>query len=315
MYSAFHSIFRKLPPNWRSRLKSALGADGHGQSVFDRLTARKDATGKKRLDNALESLLSTVGSDAPQLIYGKTCIDFGAGYVPTDGVAMWLLGARVVYGVDYNRIAKPREIARAVRAADFDRVETQLRHHQAGTDWPERLKALQQWASRDDGGFPPGYAYVAPVDVIASPSRLPKFDILVSTSVLEHIPPSRIVAILTAIKSRENDLAKQFHRVDLRDHRDFENDPYGFLDPERKFDAERDADSRGNGMILSDWEELLVDNPEWALVVSEFQSGRPDLFPLAKRAGLLLADWLILRSALKPDRANLTSETNDCDSA
>ena len=168
--------------------------------------------------------------------------------MPTDGVGLWLLGAHEVHGVDYNDIAKPREIARAVRAADTGRVESQLHALRLDPGWSDRLDELRRWARRGGHGFPPGYTYVAPADVIASPSLLPNFDVLVSTSVLEHIPPSRMIALLDALTSRENDDATQIHRVDLRDHRDFDNDPYGFLDPSRKFDAEVDADSRGNGM-------------------------------------------------------------------
>src|ERR1700755_1284990 len=232
-----HSLFQRLPPAWRTELKRILGSQGHGQSGFDWLTARKDATGKKRLDRALEGVISTVGPGTAAHIGGEVCVDVGAGYVPTDGVGLWLLGAREVHGIDYNDIAKPREIARAVKAADTGRVASQLQALHLDPGWSDRLDELRHWATSGGHGFPPGYTYLAPADVIASPSLLPNFDVLVSTSVLEHIPPSRMIALLDALTSRENDDATQIHRVDLRDHRDFDNDPYGFLDPSMKFDA------------------------------------------------------------------------------
>jgi hypothetical protein len=116
---------------------------------------------------------------------------------------------------------------------------------------------------------------------------------------LEHIPPSLIAALLDALKSRQNAHAIQIHRVDLRDHRDFDNDPYGFLDPSRQFDAESDADSRGNGMTLSDWTMLLAEHPHWGLRVGEFTDGRPHLMPstVPVSAQRVVADSLVLRSA------------------
>lgn len=305
MYAAMHSAYRRLPPSWRTGLKRILDTQGHGQSNFDWLTARKDATGKKRLDRVLEGLIGMLGPDTARHIAGKVCIDFGAGYVPTDGVVLWLLGAREVHGVDYNYIAKPTEIARAVRAADASRVETQLQALQIDPGWSDRLDRLRSWAKEGGHGFPPGYAYVAPADVIASPALLPTYDVLVSTSVLEHIPPSRMAALLDALKSRENIHATQIHRVDLRDHRDFDNDPYGFLDPSRQFDAEVDADCRGNGMTVRDWEALLASHPDWGLAVSCYEDGRPHLMPAAASvpSGHVVADCLVLRSVMAESTA------------
>jgi hypothetical protein len=298
VYGATHSLFRRLPPAWRTELKKVLGSQGHGESRIDWLTARKDATGKKRLDRALEGLVRTLGPDTARQVRDKVCIDFGAGYVPTDGVALWLLGASEVHGVDYNHIAKPREMARAVTAADPGRLESQLQALGIDRGWSDRLAAVRRWASGRIHGFPPGYSYVAPLDVIASPALLPNFDVLVSTSVLEHIRPSLMIMMLNALKSRENDRAMQIHRVDLRDHRDFDNDPYGFLDPTGQFDAEAEADSRGNGMTLADWAGLLSTHPEWGLTVGKSEAGRPLLVPAAvtlpdKQA---VADCVVLQS-------------------
>jgi len=304
VYGTLHSAFRRLPPSWRTGLKRTLGTRGHGQSNFDWLTARKDATGKKRLDRALDGIIRTLGLDTARQIAGKVCLDFGAGYVPTDGVALWLLGASEVHGIDYNNIARPSEIALAVRAADAGRIEDQLHALKIDAGWSDRLDMLRQWALVSDRGFPPGYSYVAPVDAIASPLLLKTFDVLVSTSVLEHIPPSLIAALLDALKSRENEGATQVHCVDLRDHRDFDNAPYDFLDPSKPFDAEADADSRGNGMTLRDWEALLANHPEWNLAVSGYEAGRPHLMPATVPVSTrrVVADSVVLRSvpAAKP---------------
>ena len=301
MYRTIHSLYRKLPPAWRTALKRNLNTDGHGRGRFDWLTAGKDAVGKKRLDHALEGLIETIGSDTARGLAGKVCVDFGAGYVPSDGVALWVMGASSVYGVDYNDIAMPREIARAVRRADGERVISLLESLQLDSDWQGRLDVLQGWARDHRGGFPPGYTYVAPADVIASPELLPNFDILVSTSVLEHIQPSRMSDLLDSLSSRQRPGAMQFHRVDLRDHRDFENNPYGFLDPSCPFDAENEADARGNGMTLVDWEDFLEAHQVWGLCVTDYQPGRRQLVPPGVSPARLrsLADSLVLQTGRK----------------
>lgn len=297
MYTSLHSIYRRLPPSWRTGLKRTLGSDGHGRSNLDWLTARKDATGKKRLDRALDGIINTLGSEAARQVTGKVCIDFGAGYVPTDGVALWLLGAKAVHGIDFNDIAKPREIARAVQAADLSHVRSQLQDLGTVDGWTDRLDRLTCWARAGGDGLPPGYNYVAPVDVTASPDHLPTFDLLVSTSVLEHVPPSLMVALLDTLKSRENERASQYHRVDLRDHRDFQNAPYAFLDATTPFDPETEADARGNGMTLADWELLLTDHPGWGLAVKGYEMGRPHLMPRVSDANAhIVADSLVLRT-------------------
>jgi hypothetical protein len=106
-----------------------------------------------------------------------------------------------------------------------------------------------------------------------------------------------MVALLDTLRSRENEHAAQFHRVDLRDHRDFENAPYGFLDSSEPFDAETEADTRGNGMTLADWEVLLADHPGWGLAVSGYEMGRPHLMPRASNAtARIVVDSLVLRT-------------------
>lgn len=298
VYGAAHSLFRRLPPFWRTGLKRLLRSQGHGQSSIDWVTAAKDAGGKKRLDQALERLIVTIGPETASQIAGKVCIDFGAGYVPTDGLVLWLLGACEVHGVDYNDIAKPRHIARAVTAAETDRIHTQLQSLNLDAGWSDRLDVLRHWAEVGSHSFPPGYNYIAPADVITSPLLLPNFDVLISTSVLEHIRPSLLIALMDVLRSRENARAIQIHCVDLRDHRDFDKAPYGFLDPSRKFDPEADADSRGNGMTLRDWEALLSAHSEWGLAVSSFEAGRPHLMPASAPVPRtdVVADSVVLRS-------------------
>lgn len=296
MYATLHSVFRKLPPTWRAELKRLAGTEGHGHSTFDWLSARKDALGKKRLDRALTGVVDNLGTARVATLRDAVCVDFGAGYVPTDGVAMWVLGAREVHGIDYNKIAKSKEIARAVLSADFLAVEARLETLKLDTDWRDRLTKVKAWAENRPTPFPPGYNYIAPADVIAQPSLVPSFDVLLSTSVLEHIRPSLMTPLLDALKAREKLNAAQFHQVDLRDHRDFTNAPYGFFDESEAYDPESDADVRGNGMSLRDWEALLTSHPEWNIGIARYQPGRPHLMPASPVADSshIVADTVLL---------------------
>ena len=110
--------------------RGSLGTQGHGQSGFDWLTARKDATGKKRLDRALEGLHWNAGPRDRRTGRGQSLHRLWC-RVRANGWSRVVASRRSeVHGVDYNNIAKPREIARAVRAADFGRVEVSCRHSQ-----------------------------------------------------------------------------------------------------------------------------------------------------------------------------------------
>jgi hypothetical protein len=271
---------------------------------LDPLSARKDALGKKRLDQSLRQLVDVLGAaGARDDLSGRACIDFGAGYVPMDAVSMWLLGADSVVAVDYNHIANFRAMRLGVAKAELSDVRDLLRDVAPDCDWATRLQVLQEAAAgRHDMSFDKiPFRYIAPLDVIADPQGLPTFDFLWSTSVLEHIVPSKLIPLLAALNGRAAPGAVQVHRVDLRDHRDFDGAPYGFLDPKLPFDPEAVADVRGNAMTWQAWESMLGDHPELGLHVAAADEGRPSLVPRHPDTGLPLfsrvAEYLTVASA------------------
>jgi hypothetical protein len=282
-----HQLFSKLPPSARETLKRALRSNGHSRSVMDPLTARKDALGKKRLDRSLRQLIEVLGVDGAQLLSGRACVDFGAGYVPMDAVSMWLLGAHSVIAVDYNDIASLRAMCLGLARADFSITRDLLRDVAPSCNWKARLQILEGiGASRCDMSFDNiPFRYIAPLDVIADPEGLPAFDFVWSTSVLEHIAPSKLISVLGALNGRAAPGAVHVHRVDLRDHRDFDRAPYGFLDPNLRFDPESQADVRGNAMTLEAWELELANHPELGLRVAAADQGRPSLVPIDPNTG------------------------------
>ncbi len=283
-----HELFIRLPAPVREELKRALRANGHSRSVMDPLTARKDALGKKRLDRSLRHLLDVLGAGGARCLRNATCIEFGAGYVPMDSLSMWLLGADSVIAVDYNDIASFRAMRLGLARADFSAVRNLLSAAAASPGWDVRLQVLMgigatpfRASSFDDIPF----RYIAPLDVIANPEKLPGFDFVWSTSVLEHIGPTKLFSVLGALNGRANLDAVHVHRVDLRDHRDFVQAPYAFLDPCVPFDPESQADARGNGMTLDAWESELAKYPELGLRVADVEPGRPWLVPVDPRTG------------------------------
>lgn len=281
-----HQFYSRLPPRIRAKGKEFLGASGHSRGVLDAMKARKDAQGRKRLDNTLLSVTECLGRSYLDELAGATVVDFGAGYVPMDGIAMWLLGAERVVAVDYNEIADFRAVARGVRKADLARAREILEHLSPDVDWPSRLVTLVEAARRDAVADVVPIEYLAPLDVTSTPEALPRFDLLWSLSVLEHVPPSRIVALLAVLSSRARESGVQLHRVDLCDHHDFDHDPYRFLAADANFDAEHEADVRGNGMTSGDWATVLSAHPHLELTVVDRVPGRPHLLPDAVRAGV-----------------------------
>lgn len=288
-----HEMYRSLPASVRAFLRRYLGAVGHSRSILDGLRAKKVAAGKKRLDRSLGHFVEVVGVQFARNLVDKDCIDFGAGYVPTDSVSMWLLGAKSVTAVDYNAIASFGYLLMAIRSADFRQVERVLGGVEPGYDWRKRLAELRRAASRgsvDQLLQVVPLKYIAPLDVISDPEEMPKYDVLWSTSVLEHISPSALPLLLKEVTRRGRAGAVQIHRIDLRDHLDPVSAPYGFLDPSSGFDAEAQADERGNAMNVAAWESFLERAPDLGLRVSAVTEGRVELLPRDPRSGEPLLD-------------------------
>lgn len=292
-----HALFRRLPTSVRHRFRRILGAAGHGRSILDVLRARENASGKKRLDRSLRHIVDVLGESGVRCVVDRDCLDFGAGYVPSDGVALWLLGARSVTAVDYNSIASFGYLRAAIRDADVAAIENLMSVNRAVHDWRARLRALHRAAVHDSSspqldGVP--FRYISPLDAISKPEQLPEYDLLWSTSVLEHIRPSQILPLLRSLKVRGREGSIQLHRVDLRDHRDAEGAPYGFLDRRKHFDPENEADERGNAMNIEAWEALLESDPELKLRIRDVSGGRPHLLPMYSGRAVLqrVADFI-----------------------
>ncbi len=255
--TALRRIYELFPPRMRERIKLVLGAHGHGRSGLDGLKARDHARGKKRLDRVALALASTMRDAGVTSLRGLSCLEFGAGYVPSEVLVFHLLGARRVMATDYNAIAQLPQLAVAARAANRADTLAILAPFADGVDIEQRLDEILKG---DTKNF---IAYAAPHDMSTAPI-LPAFDFIHSVSVFEHLPVPRVPPILDNLARSLAAGGRMISEIDLRDHRDLDNAPLAFLAPGNDYDPVRDADLRGNRLMRGEWLALFGAQPDLA---------------------------------------------------
>lgn len=98
-----------------------------------------------------------------------------------------------------------------------------------------------------------GITYLAPLDLLDYNSKL--VDFVISYTVLEHVPPKKIIPLLEkSIELLKSD-GHFCHFIDLEDHKDATNKPFEFL--ENKDWSDSDCFSRGNRLRLNDWTKIF----------------------------------------------------------
>jgi hypothetical protein len=249
-----YEMYKILPPTMRLQLKKLLHASGHSASMVDRLKAKRDALGKRRLDRAFDHMVSTIART--ECAFGRYSrgLDFGSGYVLTDAVSLWLLGAQQVVALDLNAIAKRNALELAISSTSLNavaRIAGRLPQPSQGIA-VERARQLFSGRAIDDIPI----TYAAPVDILAA-HNLGRFDRIWSSSVLEHVPPSLLPRMMSKLHELLAPGGSGCHFIDLRDHLDF-NQPFRFRTNPDGYVAERDADARGNGLNVAEWHALLA---------------------------------------------------------
>lgn len=278
-----YKIYRRLSPQARHNLKRWVGGLGHGTSVLDSLKANKDALGKRRLDEAFCHFLKIYSRLQNKSLSGLRCIDFGAGYVIADSLVMWLLGADRVETLDYNPIANPHALRKAVLAVDEERLFSCAQDYGFinMVELKQRLDRLMSMANAANLALDVlGIHYRAPFDATdpAQIERLQPADLIWSTSVLEHIHPQYLKPILHNLTMVLSPWGAMVHLVDARDHLDLDNAPFGFFDMDTDYVPDRDFDARGNRLVLSDWTRIVKSTVASGMVVSldgQFKVVRP----------------------------------------
>jgi len=270
-------IYEALPPGAKSALKKMLGAQGHGESAFDRLKATNLANGKKRLDIAAQQFSERLHYSGISSLQSAVCLELGAGYVLSEPLLFHLLGCERAYATDYNAIASARATYQSIRNTTPDAVAAALSSLTVPSDFDLRLNNLFNISKAE---FPEflrrTVTYRAPYDG-ATEEPISRFDFIHSVSVLEHIPKAVVPPLLANFASQLADLGVWINHIDLKDHRDMKKDPFAFLASDTDW-CEKDTDGRGNRLRKSDWLTAFSVLPLDTKCVFE-RKERPDTLP------------------------------------
>jgi SAM-dependent methyltransferase len=269
--------FRVLPPHWRERLKRAVGALGHQPSWAQRLRAQQLAEGAKRLDRWAPNLASMLQAAGVQSLDGCACLEFGSGHLLTEPLLHHLLGARRAVAVDYFPILEESLVRSVCTDVDEDALVTALQPFAPADRIRTRYRAL---VAREDwslaGLAELGISYVAPYDAAKEPLEREAFDLIASTSVLEHVPAAQAPAILANLVAMLRPGGVMVHAIHLEDHRDFHNAPLAFLAEDTDW-SDADADRRGNRLRRSDWMGMVKDLNGTEVVAADARMAATDL--------------------------------------
>jgi SAM-dependent methyltransferase len=150
-----------------------------------------------------------------------TVLEVGTGWRLNVPLALWLLGAQRVITVDlqhYLRLALVRKDLAALRAAP-ERFRSLFGQYAASDRFSRRLDQLL--AFRGAGADLlrlTGIEYLAPADAARLPLPDHSIDVHVSFTVLEHIPPDTLVAILQEGRRVLRPHGLLVHCIDFSDH-------------------------------------------------------------------------------------------------
>lgn len=251
------SVYHTLPAPLRHRLRKLFPAQGKAARWFDTLAARRDARCHKALGRSLAHTLRLLGIGGIGSLRGMTTLDFGGGRVPTDAVAHWLLGADVAYVLDRAAIADFSALRLAVMHDDAKTLVRQVPEPMRA-EFCTRLRALRRldvWTPESFAHF--GIHYVAPFDALHDMPPV-MFDLITSTSVLEHVAADDLGRMLAAFSAALAEHGTMIHEIHLEDHLAPGGDPFNFLRCGTTYRNGIDHDTRGNRVLRRDWRECFA---------------------------------------------------------
>jgi len=154
-------------------------------------------------------------------LVGGTVLELGTGWRLNVPLGLWLLGAQRVVTVDihrYLRLALVRNDLAALRAAP-ERFATLFGHHAASSRFCHRFDQLLAFRGTSAALMRlTGIEYLAPADAARLPLADQSVDAYVSFTVLEHIPPDTLIAILRESQRVLRPHGRLVHCIDFTDH-------------------------------------------------------------------------------------------------
>lgn len=152
---------------------------------------------------------------------GARCVEVGTGHMPIAPVGFWLAGASEVVTVDLHCRLDLSLTSRMLHrmAADRERVVDLYRGLLEPDDLRDRLATIGRNAGRPLELFERlGIRYVAPGDAAALPHADGTVDVHFSMTVLEHIEPRALAAVLREARRVLAPGGLAVHFVDPSDH-------------------------------------------------------------------------------------------------
>lgn len=249
-----HSLFRLLPPLLRESIKSLFSASGHRKSVLDKLRAISHAAGKKRIDKVTKRVIDEIEvANLSNFLSQKRCMEFGAGYMPSELIVYLALGANEVVAVDLNPIARLNYLEKSISNAPKDWLK---KLGKLDVDINLNLESINRF-NLNDVVSSGRLSYVAPFDMSEKNFESEPFDFIHSVSVLEHLPTLLVRKIVDNLCKSLSQGGVMIHNIDLTDHRDAEHNPFDFLRSNTTYKPLVDYDTRGNRLRLHEWMDIF----------------------------------------------------------
>ena len=222
-----------------------------GMSYSDYMAARTNRSFDS-MSSILLWMMNSIKKEYPDFgIQGKDVAEFGSGKFLAHAIGFKVLGASSVISFDLHRQFNQKVALEAYMQqvmakkiySDFVLPDEYMKVMDSIKSTKLDLELLKQH----------GINYYAPYDLMEYTSR--KFYLITSYTVLEHVPPRDIYALLT--KSVDTLISGGYfcHYIDLEDHLDPVSAPFDFLAEDNWSD--RNCFSRGNRLRLADWDNLF----------------------------------------------------------
>ena len=274
------NVYFSMPPAIRQTLKLLLKrGSGHGSSKFNNMIATRDANGKCRIDRFAQLFCDYLTASSSAGIEGRRCLEIGTGYVGSSPVVMWLLGAQAVTSIDLNRLLMVCALKQSILSVEKEELFHILRKHvRSEESLNNRIHQVYAWAASDQEKLPECFSYLAPFDILADECDTACFDFIFSISTLEHIPRSIVSQFVEKMVSVMASGGTGLHSIDLTDHFDSKDNPFGFLALKGDdYSDDSDADSRGNRIRGSEWLDVFVRSGLTADIVMSSNAPRSHL--------------------------------------
>jgi SAM-dependent methyltransferase len=199
----------------------------------------------------------------PLELAGSAVLEIGSGKFLAQALALHVCGCREVVSVDryrqVHRDAIAESLSNPVLARRF------LSAFASHDEFTERMRAIRETDFELDRLRGLGVDYRAPLDWARESDLRDRFDLAISYTVLEHVPPGEVPGLLAAAARTLTPGGVCVHFVDLEDHESPGDDPFRFLGADAGWDSASSL-RRGNRLRFSRWRRIAADVPhvDWS---------------------------------------------------